>query len=470
MRCSHEHIGTETVDLIYLDPPFNSNKNYSAIFSRDRTEDENAAQIQAFEDTWRWTPTTDAQYDEFIIQASGTVADTLAAFRNLLGENSAMAYLVNMAPRLVELHRVLKPTGSLYLHCDPTMSHYLKILLDAIFAPPGGFVNEIIWSYKSGGASKAHFSRKHDTIFLYAKDNKKRKFNTQKEKSYNRGFKPYRFKGVEEFQDDVGWYTMVNMVDVWQINMVGRTSSERLGYATQKPLKLVERIIEASSDAGDLVLDPFCGCGTSVDAAQRLNRRWIGIDVTYIAVDLIAKRLEHTYGKKILDTFDIIGNPKDVTGARALFAQSPLDFERWSVSMVGAEPNQKQVGDKGIDGVARFPLGAKGQLGRVLVSVKGGRNLNPSMVRDLAGTVQTQNAQMGVLVTLEPGTRGVQDAINRGGTYKHPGNGQVYPKLQHITIAELFEGKRPNLPPTVLPYIAAQKLPEVAEADTLPFD
>ncbi len=216
------------------------------------------------------------------------------------------------------------------------------------------------------------------------------------------------------------------------------------------------------------MLDPFCGCGTTVDAAQRLDRHWIGIDITYIAIDLITKRLRHTYGDKILDTFDVpFGIPKDVTAARALFAQSPFEFERWAVSLINAEPNQKQVGDKGIDGVARFPLGVKGQLGRVLVSVKGGKTLNPSMVRDLSGTIDTQKAAMGVLITLEPATKGVQDAMDHGGVYKHPANGQTYPRLQHITIKELLDGKKPQTPPTVLPYIAAEKLAVDDKTETL---
>ncbi|MBZ4557639.1 restriction endonuclease subunit M [Mycobacterium avium subsp. hominissuis] len=464
-----QYVKDESVDLVYLDPPFNSNRDYTAIFAKDRPEDEAKAQIEAFEDTWVWTPETERQYNDFLSSTPGIVVDTLSAFRTMLGENSAMAYLVNMTPRLLELHRVLKPSGSLFLHCDPTMSHYLKILLDAIFARPGGFVNEVIWSYKSGGASKKHFSRKHDTLLFYAKDLKKKKFNVLKMKSYNRDFKPYRFKGVEEFQDEIGWYTMVNMTDVWPIDMVGRTSSERLGYPTQKPVALVKRVIEATTDPGDVVLDPFCGCGTTVDAAQRLGRRWIGIDITYIAIDLITKRLIHTFGPSIMDSIEIYGIPRDLGAARALFAHSPFDFERWAVSMVGAEPNQKQVGDRGVDGVARFPLGG-GKYGRVLVSVKGGKTLNPGMVRDLAGTIESQNAQMGILITMEPPTRGVIQAVNVGGTYTHPGNGQVYPKLQVISVPELLDGKKPQVPPTLLPYIPAERLAQVDETDTLPFE
>lgn len=448
---------SESVDLIYLDPPFNSARNYSVIFDKHGQQDiDVTAQIQAFEDTWHWTQLTDQQYREFITTAPREAADALAAFHALLGQNDATAYLVNMAPRLVEMRRLLKDTGSLYLHCDPTMSHYLKILLDAIFGT-GNFINEIIWTYKSGGASKNHFARKHDVIFFYARDAKKKHFVIPKQKSYNRGMKPYRFKKVKEYQDDKGWYTMVNMRDVWAIDMVGRTSAERLGYPTQKPLALLERIIEASSNPGDIVLDPFAGCGTTIDAAQKLGRRWIGIDITYIAIDLILKRLEHSYGPQIRNEVEVLGLPRDLAGAQALFKRDPFEFERWAVSQVGGQPNEKQVGDKGIDGVIRFPLNAKGDIGRIIISVKGGKTVTPSMVRDLLGTVEQQRADMGLLITMRPLTRGAQEVIDRSGSYIFPLNDQRFPKLQHISIPEILEGKQPNLPPAFLPYIQAKR-------------
>lgn len=237
---------------------------------------------------------------------------------------------------------------------------------------------------------------------------------------------------------------------------LGPTSPERLGYPTQKPVGLLERIILASCPPDGVVLDPFCGCGTTVDAAQKLGRRWIGIDITYIAVDLIVKRLAHTYGDEIVKTFEVMGIPKDAAAAQAMFDNDAFEFERWAVSLVGAQPNQKQVGDKGIDGVARFLLDAKGGVGKIVVSVKGGKTITPSMVRDLAGAVKTQGAQMGVFVTLAPATKGVADAIDHGGIYKHPG-GESFPVLQHITIAELMAGKRPKLPLLYKPYIEAKK-------------
>jgi site-specific DNA-methyltransferase (adenine-specific) len=475
-----EYIPDESVDLVYLDPPFNSNRNYSVIFSKhDTSEDDNQAQIQAFEDTWHWTPATDIQFGEFIEYAPNQAADALTAFHTLLGENDAMAYLTNMAPRLLELHRVLKSNGSLYLHCDPTMSHYLKVLMDAIFGVRN-FQNEIVWCYEIGGRSKQRWARKHDIILFYSKSAKfkfdwtavktERKPGTHMKVSVDTDGRAYQEKTDRKTGKVYRYYLDEGAMppDFWVgIQQLNREAAERLGYPTQKPLALLERIIEASSDPGDVILDPFCGCGTTVDAAQRLNRKWIGIDVTYIAVDLIVKRLRHTYGNSIAQTFDVDGIPRGMEGAHALFEKSPFDFERWAVSLIGAQPNEKQVGDKGIDGVARFRLDSKNKFGKILVSVKGGKTLNPGMVRDLSGTVEAQKAQMGILITLEPATKGVRDAINHGGNYVHPANNQPFPKLQHITVGELLDGNRPKMPPTTLPYIAAGKLQQPVDQGTL---
>jgi site-specific DNA-methyltransferase (adenine-specific) len=251
----------------------------------------------------------------------------------------------------------------------------------------------------------------------------------------------------------------VPLGDVWtDIAPINSQAQERLGYPTQKPISLLERIITATTSEGDVVLDPFCGCGTTVDAAQSLKRKWLGIDVTYIAVDLIRKRLRHTFGDDIENSYDVLGIPRDRAGAFALFSHSPFDFERWAVSLVNAQPNEKQVGDRGIDGVARFFLDGKGKnLGRILVSVKGGKSIGPQFVRDLLGTVQTQKAEMGVLVTMSEPTRGIIDAVNHAGSYTHPANGQKFPKVQVITVDQLLKGEKPNIPLTMLPYIEAKK-------------
>lgn len=523
-----EHVADDSVDLVYLDPPFNSNRNYSVIFGRNRTPDESAAQIQAFEDTWRWTHTTEVLIGDLSNTAPTRVADALSAYYTLLGESEALAYLVNMTPRLLQLYRVLKPTGSLYLHCDPTMSHYLKVLLDAIFGAEN-FRDEISWQrHNARSVKQAIWPRLHDTLLFYGKG----RSGTFRETRVASGVmsephdivtwtdgKRYRTKdltgpGTRNGETGKPWrnanptiagrhwrvgHSTLEQLDLedrlyWQKNGMPRErardpyvptersvvvgdmwtdiaslnsgAAERLGYPTQKPLALLERIIEASSNPGDVVLDPFCGCGTTVDAAQRLGRRWIGIDITHLAIDVITKRLLHTYGSNVFETIELTGIPKDLGGARALFDRSPLEFERWAVSMVNAEPNQKQVGDKGVDGVARFPLGT-GKIGKLLVSVKGGKTITPAMVRDLSGTVEARKAQMGVLITLTPATRGVTDAINHGGVFTHPANGQQYPRLQHITVADLLARKRPLMPPTFLPYIAAQKHPVTLEQSTL---
>lgn len=556
LRVLQNSIPDESVDLVYLDPPFNSARNYNVIFSRamtDRHSADASAQIEAFEDTWTWTPETEQQFDEYVQGGlPDRVANALTAMRTLLGENDASAYLVNMAPRLVELHRVLKETGSLYLHCDPTMSHYLKLLLDATF-DPRNFRNEIIWRRTGAHGKVKRFGPIHDVILYYVKSN---------EATWNGNWRPYMNGHVRDYfvQDENGWRTnyygnvltgsgtrggesgqpwhgidptpkgrhwalpskllagfeeetegmtqrqkfdflyekgviKVEEGDTWpsyeryltpedgtptgdiwayqpytegtvfgtsegvdaDVRWLNPRDAERLGYPTQKPLSLLERIITSSSNPGDVVLDPFCGCGTTVDAAQKLGRQWVGIDITYIAIDLIEKRLLNTYGEDITDEYVVAGIPHDKQAAFALFKKNPFDFERWAVSMVGAQPNAKQVGDKGIDGVAKFPLGGKNQVGRVIVSVKGGTQINPAMVRDLAGTVQTQKAELGVLILMGDPTRGMIDAVNHAGNYTHPGSGDVFPRLQIISVPQLLNGSRPKLPPTYLPYIAAQK-------------
>lgn len=514
------YIPDESVDLVYLDPPFNSNRNYSVIFTRNGSVDLDAsAQIEAFEDTWHWTHTTDAQYTEFLDTGPGRVVDALAAFRSMLGENDAMAYLVNMAPRLVELHRVLKSTGSLYLHCDPTMSHYLKIILDAIFHPRH-FKNELIWQRSTGKSLQSRrLPTNHDVILAYGKstettwnddaaftaydeddldektsskyrhrdpDGRLYRLDSLINPNADRPNLTYEFLGVtrvwrwtrermqKAYEDGIVVQSAPGRVPqmkryldeqrgrpladvITDIPPINSRAAERLGYPTQKPVALLERILRLASNPGDVVLDPFCGCGTTVDAAQKLGRRWIGIDITYISIDLILKRLQHTYGDEVLDGISRTGIPQDLAAAQAMFNNSAFEFERWAVTLVAAQPNQKQVGDRGIDGVGRFALDRRGGVGKVLVSVKGGKTLNPSMVRDLAGTVKTQGAQMGLLVTLAPATRGVQDAIDHGGTYTHPSTGEVYPVLQHVTIADLLKGNRPKLPAMMRPYIEAKK-------------
>lgn len=515
-----EHVADESVDLVYLDPPFNSNRSYNVLF-KTRSGDDSQAQVEAFDDTWTWSQQAEALYKELVQGGAPVkVADALEAMRRLLGDNDVLAYIVMMTARLVELHRVLKPTGSLYLHCDPTASHYLKIILDAIFGPEH-FRNEIVWRRTGAkGLMSQRLPSNHDVILAYQRsdeavwnedaifepydpanldekteakyaqrdpDGRRYQLTSLINPASDRPNLTYEFLGVtrvwrwtRERMDEAykaGRVVQTRpgavprekryldeqrgrpMGDVWvDIAPLNARAAERLGYPTQKPLALLQRIIESSSNPGDVVLDPFCGCGTTVDAAQKLGRRWVGIDVTYLAVDLIDKRLRATYGDEIAETYRVHGIPHDLDGARALFAANPFDFERWAVSLVDGQPNQKQVGDKGIDGIIRFPTDNKGGMGRSLVSVKGGATVNPGMVRDLVGTVEQQKADMGVFICLSEPTKGMREVENASGTYSWPVDGRPFPKVQILTVAELLAGKRPAMPTPFLPYVQAKKL------------
>ena len=280
-------MNSESVDLIATDPPFNKGRDFHA------TPD-SLAKGAKFQDRWSWEKDVHREWIDQITDDHPRLMEAIKGARNAHSDSMG-AYMCFMAVRLLEMQRVLKETGSIYLHCDPTASHYLKTIMDAIFGWQN-LRNEIVWCYKSGGASpKRHFSKKHDIILWYTKTSKYQ-YNPQKEKSYNRGFKPYRFAGVKEYEDDIGWYTIVGMKDYWEINMVGRTSQERVGYPTQKPLELYERIINASSNKKDIVLDPFAGCATTLVAAERLNRDWIGIDIWEGAHEVVISRMELTTG------------------------------------------------------------------------------------------------------------------------------------------------------------------------------
>ncbi len=559
-----KHIKDASVDLIYLDPPFNSNRSYNVLF-RHKSGQEAQAQIEAFDDTWTWSQEADRLYDELVKggAAPTRVADALEGMRRVLDDNDVLAYIVMMTARLVELERVLKPGGSLYLHCDPTASHYLKIILDAIFGPVN-FLNEIIWRRTGAHSSARRYAPTHDVILFYAKghdykwNNPRKAFmrghvaeyfveeggrwrtnyygnvltgsGTRNGESGQpwQGFDPtakgrhWAIPGDlvadidEDFSDmtqhqkldrllKLGHITIVKgeawpmyqrtitpkdgtpVPDIWayqpytdgtvfgteegidaDVRWLGTRDRERLGYPTQKPLGILERMIAASSDPGDIVLDPFCGCGTAVDAAQKLGRQWIGIDITYLAVDLIQNRLRGTYGEGIEKTYEVHGIPRDIEGAQALFNESPFDFERWAVSMVDGTPNVRQVGDRGIDGVIRFPTDNKKGVGRALVSVKGGQIVNPGMLRDLVGTVQTERADMGVLIAMTAPTGGVVSAAKHSGSYVWPVNGRPYPMVQVVTVEELLAGKRLDMPSAFMPYIQAKRV--VEESPQLTFE
>jgi len=434
-----QFIKDETIDLIYLDPPFNSKANYNVIFKTKNKEDA-PSQIQAFEDTWKWNSTTEFELHQ-LFGAEPKLAELMKGLELIIGKNDLLAYLVMMAIRLRELHRVLKDTGSLYLHCDSTASHYLKLIMDSVFGMQN-FRNEIIWCYTGGGSSKKNFGKKHDVILRYSKTNTF-DFNGDDVRI------PYNLDATKR-KSPKAWGAHNDKVykpndkgkipeDWWVISPLNSQSKERMGYPTQKPLILLERIIKASSNEGDIILDPFCGCGTAVVAAQRLNRRWIGMDITHLSIGLMEKRIydEFTIKPKV------VGNPASFIGAENLFKRSPLDFERWAVTRIdGIHPNDKQVGDHGIDG--RGYLGPDNQY-KTIISVKGGKQLNPAMVRDLVGTVSREDAAFGVLVTIHNPTDGMKQEAAKAGVVNTP-LGHHYPKIQIYTISDYFNGRKAELP------------------------
>ncbi|HLI69591.1 MAG TPA: site-specific DNA-methyltransferase [Ktedonobacteraceae bacterium] len=320
------HLADESVDLIYLDPPFYSRRNYQALFRKTLPEVNSQARVPAFGDTWRWDTETEQAYTEVLAGSPEPVVRALVALRYLLGQGSLLAYLVMMAQRLVEFCRVLKPTGSVYLHCDPSASHYLKLLLDAVFGPEN-FRNEIVWSYKTGGASRRHFARKHDLIFFYSKSDRYI-FHVLKERSYM--MHRYGFKKSEFLRDERGEYTWVYMKDVWDLPALGAADGKRLGYPTQKPEVLLERIILASSNKGDIVLDPFSGSGTTLAVAQRLERKWIGIEAHALALVYQRSRLFSTF-PDLHYTFS--GGPATLAEARRLAQVDAAQFRWWVLAL-----------------------------------------------------------------------------------------------------------------------------------------
>ena len=517
-----EYIATESVDLVYLDPPFNSNRNYNVLF-KDESGTDSEAQITAFEDTWHWNAAAEQTYDELVTQSPDHVSKMIGALRDFIGTNQMMAYLVMMATRLVELHRVLKPTGSLYLHCDPTASHYLKIILDTIFGVQN-FRNEIIWKRTSAHSDTKqgvviHMGRIHDIILFYTKSEAARR--TEIYQPYDetyvtsfyrhqdadgrkyqlgdlsgpsgaaKGNPYYEFLGVTRY-----WrYTRERMQelyhqgrivqtspgavprykryldemqgtplqDVWDdILPLGAQATERLGYPTQKPLTLLERIISTSSKTGDIVLDPFCGCGTAIAAAQKLGRKWIGIDITHLSIALQKYRLEAMFPGI---QFKVVGEPKDYGAAKQLAQDDRYQFQWWALSLVKAKPLGGQEGsktgkkgsDKGIDGVITFIDDNTGKPKRVLVQVKSG-HVKSGDIRDLVGTVQRENAAIGVFITLEPPSRDMTTEAVTAGYYESPGWNQKYPRIQIRTVTELLKGAKIDMPPQHGTFKQAQRV------------
>ena len=508
-------IADESVDLIYLDPPFNSNASYNVLFKSPGGV-QSPAQIEAFDDTWHWNEAAERAFDEVLTGRHSQAAMMLRAMRSALGENDLMAYLAMMAVRLIELHRVLKPTGSLYLHCDPTASHYLKVLLDSVFGK-GCFLNEIGWKRTHAHGSSHRYGPVHDVIFYYAKngghvwndvrinhdpayvDKHFRNLDSRRNERFQaisltgagrrKGESGLAWQGVDPTNvgrhwalpseiceregivggsiqarltalDAVGriywpptggtprlkWFVSdlggVAVPDLWtDIAPISAQAKERLGYPTQKPVALLERIIAASSNSGDIVLDPFCGCGTTVHASQKLGRQWIGIDITHLAVALIERRLKDAFPDI---KYTVHGVPKDADAARDLAERDKHEFQKWIVATIGGQPYRggKKGMDRGIDGYLHFRDDSnKPQLG--IVSVKGG-GIKSGDIRDLKGTMEREGAALGVFLTLKAPTREMEKEAAAAGLFES--GGQKFPKLQILTAAEVIEGKRPRAP------------------------
>jgi site-specific DNA-methyltransferase (adenine-specific) len=451
-----EQLPDNSVDLCYVDPPFNSKRNYNQIYNNIGRED--SAQSMAFVDTWEWNSRAEKEYEEICINDKGAftkqTSDLIMGLYNILGRGSLLSYLISMTLRINEIHRVLKPTGSFYLHCDPTASHYLKVVLDAIFCGQGGdFKNEIVWHYRRWTGKAKKFQQLHDTIFFYTKSN---------EHTFNEQYIPYTEKSLKRKQnhhtrikgDDV-YVTSIDEKgvrdnDVWQIQLLNSQSKERLGYPTQKPEELLEKIIRASSNEGDVVLDAFCGCGTTVAVAQKLGRKWIGIDISYRSISLIEKRLIEAYGNNIIDDITIGGIPQDIEGAKALSLKKDdrlrKEFEKWAVLTYSdnrAMLNDKKGKDYGIDGSVRI-LDGKNQYKEILFLVKSGK-VGSSMLRDFRGVIERENAAAGVFITLNEPTKDMKQEAAAAGFYSNDYMVNIE-KIKIVTIKQMFDGERLNVP------------------------
>ncbi len=493
-----DYVPAASVDLIYLDPPFNSRQDYNVLFAeKDGTR--SSSQITAFKDTWEWNEESSLAYEQ-VVEAGGRVAEAMRAFHTLLGGTDMLAYLAMMAPRLIELRRVLKESGSIYLHCDPTASHYLKLLMDGVFGA-SMFHSEIIWKRNSAHSDAKRFGSVHDTILFFSKgadpfwSTQYQAYENEYVEQYYRyqdadgrrfmsgdisaaglqgGGYTYEWKGVTRVwrvpvttmerldAENRIFYTRNGIPrmkryldeskgmpaqDVWtDIESLKSWMSERLGYPTQKPEALLERIVCASSKEGDVILDPFCGCGTTIQVAQKLNRRWIGIDITHLAIGLIKTRLASSFENSvppICQTYEVIGTPTDLAGARQLASENKYQFQYWALSLVDAHPTDgiKKGADRGIDGRIYFHEAHSSDSKQIIFSVKGGQNIGVSEVRDLIGVLQREQAEIGVYISFAEPTKPMLREAAEAGFYTSQ-DGSKYPRVQLLTIQDLLEGTK----------------------------
>ncbi len=461
-----KYIKDETIDLCYIDPPFNSKRNYNQIYNNVGSEDK--AQAQAFIDTWTWDAESIKGFEEIVTNYNGVFTmqsiELIIGLEKVLGKSSLLAYLVSMTLRIAEIFRVLKPTGSFYLHCDPTSSHYLKLVLDSIFCAKGGdYRNEIVWCYSRMAAKgQKQLSKCHDIIFWYSKS-KEWLFKVDEvrlpyaETSKARaGYKKTNLGGGSPKSEICELNDIGKFPEDWiQIPFI--RGHEYLGYPTQKPEALLERFIRASSNAGDTILDAYCGCGTTIAVSEKLNRNWIGIDITYQSISLILKRLEDSFGKNAIADIELNGIPLDIKSAIALAHKKEdktrKEFEKWAVltySNNRAIINDKKGADHGIDGIAyivdRDLNENKEENKQVLFSVKSDKSPKVSYVRDFYGTIEREKAAMGYFITLSPPTRDMIAECKKIGSYKNNLIDKEFPRIEIITVDEILSGQRMALP------------------------
>ena len=517
----------DCIDLIATDPPFNSQRNYFVPY-RDEHGQEPDTLIRAFTDTWTWGEAAEEAYQHLLVEEGGQIGNTIQGLRQFLNETPMMAYLVMMAVRIVEMHRILKTTGSLYLHCDPSASHYLKIVLDAVFGV-ANFRNEIVWQRTSSHNDGNRFGRVHDIILSYSKSSQplwnpvytehdpeyvERAYRHEDERGRyqvgdltaagvtQRGESGQTWRGINPSTVGNHWraprreawpegveppenyaslsvHEKLDVLDangliywpptgrvprfkrylstsrgrrvndvITDINPLSGQSKERTGYPTQKPIELYKRIVAASSNEGDLVLDPFCGCGTTLMAAEALNRHWIGIDLTYLATGAVRQQIERLF-PQLRNSVTIAGTPENVEQALELARTTPHGFEEWCVTHVlHFRPNERRGGDGGIDGTFRFPLGrvqGRQAYGKAVAQVKGG-NYTLGHIRDFRTAMQNVEADLGVFVVTTPPTRGMQTEATRAGKYRYPFLDMEIPVLQIYEIQKYFRGISPSLP------------------------